>query len=408
MNIKVTFVSNFINHHQIPFCDEMYKRLKDNFAFIQVQPMDENRINMGWDADTDSLPYLHKEYEEEDRSRELIADCDLLLLGWTGLKKGEGPERVIADRMSLAKPVIRISERIYREGRYKAISPRGLMAKYDEHIRFRKSPVYLLCAGAYVSGDFDLIGAYPGKMFKWGYFPPLKRYDDKTLESMLFHEGEKLRICLAGRMIKLKHQEFAIYAAEYLKDAGADFIIEMAGDGPQREELEKIAAERKVSENIVFHGSASPQKVREIMERSHIFIFGSNYLEGWGAVVNEAMNSCCAVIASEEAGAVPFLIENGENGLTYEGCDRQKFIKCLERLLKNHEEIRDFQRKAYETIIGEWNAENACDQLLKFGSDILSSSSGNFRLPQSGPMSAAKVLKAPGFFRTLKEDNHLE
>ena len=45
---KITIVSNYINHHQIPMSNELYKRLGDNFAFIQTQPMEEDRVKMGW------------------------------------------------------------------------------------------------------------------------------------------------------------------------------------------------------------------------------------------------------------------------------------------------------------------------------------------------------------------------
>ena len=61
----------------------------------------------------------------------------------------------------------------------------------------------------------------------------------------------------------------------------------------------------------------SPEKVRSVMEKSHIFVFTSSHLEGWGAVVNEAMNSGCAVVANVQAGAVPYLIEQGVNGIAY-------------------------------------------------------------------------------------------
>ena len=38
------------------------------------------------------------------------------------------------------------------------------------------------------------------------------------------------------------------------------------------------------------------------MEKCHIHIFTSNHLEGWGAVVNEAMNSGCCEVANVQAG----------------------------------------------------------------------------------------------------------
>ena len=338
---KVTFISNFINHHQIPFCDEMYLALGDDFSFIESKPMEEGRRNMGWSTDTGSIPYVHRMYENEEKGAELIKNCDVLILGWTGQDKESYAEKLIKQCLDSGKPVIRVSERIYREGRWKAISPRGLKAKYEEHVKYKNAPVYMLCAGAYVSGDFKLIGAYPGKMFKWGYYPPLREYDEDKLESLLYRDGEVLRICFASRLIKLKHPEIVLTAAEFFRNKQIDFHIDVVGDGPMSEELKKEIEARGLSAYITMHGSKTPDEVRDIMEKSHVFIFASNYLEGWGAVVNEAMNSACAVVASSEAGAVPFLIGNGVNGLTYDRCDVNEFRKRLEEL--NGDKIRKYQ-----------------------------------------------------------------
>ena len=42
--IKVAFVSNYINHHQIPFCNAMYSLLDGAFFFIQTEPMEAERV----------------------------------------------------------------------------------------------------------------------------------------------------------------------------------------------------------------------------------------------------------------------------------------------------------------------------------------------------------------------------
>ncbi len=414
MSLKIAFVSNFINHHQIPFCDEMYKRLGDDFAFIQVQPMDESRSAMGWSVDASRIPYLHILYEAEQECTDLIKNSDMLLIGWTGQEKGSTIDRLITQRLESGQPAIRISERIYREGRFKAISPRGLVAKYNEHVKYRKSPVYLLCAGAYVSGDFRMIGAYPGKMFKWGYFPPLKRYDESKLNTLLYEEGDVLQLCFAGRLIKLKHPEIAVRAAEFLDAKGKECHVHIVGDGPMRPELEGMVREKKLTEKVTFYGSMAPDRVREIMEKSHIFLFGSNYLEGWGAVVGEALNSACAVVASREAGAVPFLIDDGENGITYDNCDEKEFLDRLDELTDSPEKIKDLQKKGYETIVGLWNAEVAATRLLSLcdaiiqGADAEKGNSVKLPVFENGPVSMADIIKAPGFMRTLQEDNHLE
>ena len=95
----------------------------------------------------------------------------------TAIVCGVEDESYIAERLAEGKPVVRLSERIYKDGQWKAISPRGLKKKYHDHTKYRKSPVYLLCCGGYVASDFHIVRAYPGKMFKWGYFPEKKLYD---------------------------------------------------------------------------------------------------------------------------------------------------------------------------------------------------------------------------------------
>ena len=80
-------------------------------------------------------------------------------------------------------------------------------------------------------------------------------------------------------------------------------------------------------------GSLSPEKVREYMVKSQIFLFTSDYNEGWGAVLNEAMNSACAVIASHAIGSVPFLINNKKNGLIYQNGQMEDLYRKVKVLL---------------------------------------------------------------------------
>ncbi len=60
-----TFVSNYINHHQIPLCDALYRELGRSFTFIQTMPMEEERVAMGWALDVHKLPYVQCLYEDE-------------------------------------------------------------------------------------------------------------------------------------------------------------------------------------------------------------------------------------------------------------------------------------------------------------------------------------------------------
>ena len=394
----ITFVSNYINHHQIPFCDAMSSLFEDvDFHFVQAMPMEEKRINMGWAVDPKDYPYVSLFYEDEKYCEELILNSDVVIFGWTeGITSELEKKRLSSGRLSF-----RVSERIYRGSRIKWLSPRGLMKKYNEHIRYRKKPVYLLCAGAYVSADFKLIHAYPDKMLKWGYYPDVKDRSFRVSET-----DNKIRLCWAGRFVKLKHPEYAIEICKELEKFGYDYELKMIGDGYMREELEKSVSDAGLSANVSFLGNLKPEEVTMHMKDSDIFLFTSNYLEGWGAVVNEAMQCGCAVVASREAGAVPFLIKDGENGLSYRNGDCEDFKKKVLSLFQEKYKILQFAKNGYDTIEKVWNAKNASMEFVRFCREYIDGAVP--RPAEIGPMSKAEIIKPESILRAMTEGNCLE
>lgn len=421
--MKIVFVSNYINHHQIPFCRAMYGKKGVDFCFIQTEPMEEERVRMGWQAVT-QLPYLKLYYIEPEACRQLIMTAEVVLFG------GCDEESYITDRLRAGRPVIRISERLYKEAQWKAISPRGLLKKYKDHVRYRKAQVYLLCAGAYVTDDFHIIRAYPDKMYRWGYFPEKKEYDLDQLWKGKGCEtkaagGPVPRLFWAGRFIDWKHPELAVYTAKHLKDAGISFHLDMAGGGQMEAEISGLVERLGVSDAVSLLGFCTPQEVRSLMERADIYLMTSNRKEGWGAVVNEAMNSGCAVIADHMAGAVPYLIRHGENGLIYRDGDKEGLFAAAEALARDRTYCRRLGEEAYRTITEVWNAENAADRLMELmaklglagpdispaGEDIISSEPGKndktrerrdgLKPGQSGPCSPAPVISERRMYRYL-------
>lgn len=388
--MTITFVSNYINHHQIPFSNAIYEKLGDCYCFIQTMPMEEERIAMGWGLDVKKIPYVRCLYEEEYECRKIIAESDVVLLGWTER------EDIEDERLRSGKITIRSSERIYKEGQWKAVSPRGLIAKYKAHIRYRNKDICMLCAGAYTASDFHLIGAYPGKMFKWGYFPETRIYSDEAFAAM--KKDGTLQLVWVGRFINWKHPEYVVKLAQCLDKKGYAFNIHMLGSGEMEQEIKRKVEQSGLSDKFIFYGYSGPSKVRAVMEKCHIHLFTSDYLEGWGAVLNEGMNSGCVEVASVQAGATTYLIEHGVNGLVYPNGSYKEMEKLVLDLFDHWEERKHMGRAAYNTIVTEWNAEHAAEEFLRFARCL---AEGRIVPASSGPISPAPAVAPRGMYKAM-------
>ncbi|MBP3737002.1 MAG: glycosyltransferase family 4 protein [Lachnospiraceae bacterium] len=398
--MKITFASNYFNHHQLPFCEALAACGGVDFLFVEQMAMDEERRAMGWADDLLKPPFVVRlSQENREEIRERILESDVFLIG------GDGFDDLIDRRLRMGRPVVRISERIYREGQWKAVSPRGLLHKHRQYVRYKNMPYYLLCAGAYAASDFALIGAFPGKMYKWGYFPVLRTYPDGLPQTKLRADGAvstpgkggPVRLCFAARMIPLKHPEYALYLAARIRErAGKDpcgrgILLDMIGGGELEEIMRAKAAADGLADIVTFHGAKTPEEVRNIMETADIFLFPSNHLEGWGTVINEAMNSGCAVIAGAAAGAAPFLIRHGENGLLFRNEDKEDMAGKALQLIDDPARIRAMGRAAYRTVLDSWNAQEAAERFYDFCRCV--TTGGTFDAPQEGPLSPAEVIR---------------
>ena len=126
--------------------------------------------------------------------------------------------------------------------------------------------------------------------------------------------------------------------------------MNIIGDGEKRSDIIKLVSELNLESCIDVIGAIESEKVRMYMEEADVFLATSDQNEGWGVVINEAMNSGCAVFATPEMGAVPVLIENGKNGF-YLHADKEKEAAIqIYELSKDPERLRDVKQSAYETI----------------------------------------------------------
>ena len=150
------------------------------------------------------------------------------------------------------------------------------------------------------------------------------------------------------------------------------------------------------------------------MEESEIYLVTSDRKEGWGAVVNEAMNSGCAVVADHMIGAAPWMIRQRENGILYhDGCEQQ-LQEYVAELLQDPAECRRLGEAAQQTVRTEWNARTAAERLVRLSREMgFLGGADDQCLPvppvpalwTDGPCSPAPVIPERRMYRYLTERN---
>ena len=380
--MKITFISNFISHHQQPFCNELISNKNIDFSFVSLTGLDEEKKNIGWRIEKNDFEI--KAYESSDMLSKAICcvkSSDVIIISQSYVSQWidiclENTNAIIFE----------YGERFFKGGKYKVLSPKGIKYRFKNYYLKRNDRRYMLCSNAYAASDLALCGLFYKRCYKWGYFPKTYNYDI----DLLLNNKSRIKILWVGRLLKWKHPEIAIMLAKELKNNHINFEMEIIGVGPLKESLVDLVNKYKLNTHVKFLGSLSPENVRTKMLSARIFLATSDSNEGWGAVINEAMNSACAVVASKAMGSVPFLIDSGFNGIIYEYKKDYIPYKEVSSLLLDSQKQSRIAQNAYFTIQNEWNEKIAAQRFIELSNNLLSNKNIEFN---SGPCSRDSILK---------------
>lgn len=383
--MKIVFISCYLNNHQLPFCKAMEKLTEGNFTFISTSPVTQMRLDLGYEDMDHKYPFVLTTYDSEENKRkamELAVESDIAIIG-------SAPDEYLVERLKQNKLTFKYTERPYKEKTTIRNFPHRLVGAWLHHGRFQKYPLYMLCASGYAAGDYAFFGNYKGRCYKWGYFPEVLQ---QNMDELLNKKAENTvpSILWAGRLIDWKHPELPIDIAEKLKSEGYKFKLSIIGNGDMEEELRKLISEKNLDDCVEMLGSKPQMEVRDYMEKANIYLFTSDFNEGWGAVLNEAMNSGCAICASHAIGSVPFLIEDGTNAFIYKNDDIDDLLCKVKRLLDDKNLRENIGRQAYKTLSELWNADVAAERFVELVKSLQAGKETPF---ESGPCSKAEILK---------------
>jgi glycosyltransferase involved in cell wall biosynthesis len=153
---------------------------------------------------------------------------------------------------------------------------------------------------------------------------------DRATPSSAPQEGEPHAegyLLFFGRLAREKGARTLIEAMAQVP--GSQLMI--AGDGPQRQDLENLAA-RVTGSRIQFSGHQPPESLRATLRRASLVVVPSEWYENCPYTILEAFAAARPVIASD-IGGIPELVQDGQNGLLFEPGHAGELADCIRSLL---------------------------------------------------------------------------
>jgi glycosyltransferase involved in cell wall biosynthesis len=182
------------------------------------------------------------------------------------------------------------------------------------------------------------------------------------------HSDDSMTLILfAGRLSHAKGADVLLVALSRV--GRADYRCLIAGDGPERNQLESLTALLGLRDRVCFLGAR--QDVADLLSQANFLVLPSRW-EGLPLIVLEAMAAGCPIIATSVDGTAEVL-RNEESGLLVPPNDPIALAEAIERFL-NAPSLRTRLAARAAIEVEKYLAENVAVQLFALYDEVLEES----------------------------------
>ena len=183
-------------------------------------------------------------------------------------------------------------------------------------------------------------------------------------------ETRRSRVLCVGTLHEVKGQRHLIEAARLLADRGIGVDLTFVGDGPDRAELEELAASVPLPATITFAGQQVRTAVVDLLQEADLLVAPSvptraGKREGIPVVLIEAMASGVAVVASHLSG-IPELVEDGVTGRTVPPGDARALADAMAELLADPDRRRRLAAGGRDRVMAKFDLDRNADCLVEW------------------------------------------
>ena len=183
------------------------------------------------------------------------------------------------------------------------------------------------------------------KHFSKTFFIPNIIGEPFESKSFIPSESKENIISFVGRLDKGKNVGELLEIFEQ-SNLPKDWILQIIGDGVERNNLEKYVKDKGLDANVSFLGSKNIDEISKLLDKSKICV-STSLKEGLPTVLVEAM-FCSNVLVAYDCNYGPSDIINENNGFLIPLGDKKMFREKLEYLIMNQDIYNNLNKSSYE------------------------------------------------------------
>lgn len=145
--------------------------------------------------------------------------------------------------------------------------------------------------------------------------------------------------------------------------------LKLVGDGPLRNETEKLAQTLELTKSIEFMGFQSDPM--QFMREADVFVLPS-IIEGLPGVVLEAFY-CQTPVVAYEVGGIGEVVRNAETGILVKKNDEKAFVEAIKETIEKPIDTEEKVKNAFELVQKEFRNEVIAEKFSSYYKEVLDS-----------------------------------
>ena len=186
-------------------------------------------------------------------------------------------------------------------------------------------------------------------------------------------------ILLEDYQVETQDEGYLLYIGRLSKEKGIFDLVKamkdnkekllIAGSGPEKEKIDKLIKEEKLTKRVKLLGQLKPTEVKEYVRKAHAVVVPSVWYENCPYSVLETIAIGKPIIGAD-IGGIPELVIDGENGLLFESGNSKDLSKKISELYSNKKLYKKFCENS-KKISKQYDKNKYYENLMKIYNDVL-------------------------------------